>query len=181
MTLRSLLTVLTFPGIIAHEFAHAWACRRLGIRVEKICYLRFGNPPGYVLHARPSSALQHTLIAVAPFFVSTLLALAFSFFACIMAVSQLPPETRVILSLSGVWLGFSLALHAFPSSGDADALWDDVKCPQIGIFSKLLLLPVVGIIRLTQTGTRYWLDILFALGIVALPPLLLLLHTGNDL
>lgn len=176
--LRLLLSYLTFPGIIAHEFAHAWACRRLGIRVEKVCYLRFGNPLGYVLHERPPSALQHIMVAVAPFFLSTLLALIFSFSACLLIVSGAAPEIRDSGTLLAAWCSFSLALHAFPSSGDADALWADVKNPQIGILAKLLLLPVVGIIRLAQRGTRYWLDILFALTIVGLPPVLLLTRTG---
>lgn len=178
MTFRRLLTYLTFPGIIAHEFAHAWACRRLGIRVEKVCYLRFGNPPGYVLHERPSSALLHIMVAVAPFFVSSLLALAASLAACLLTASQLPPETRAAVALLAVWCSFSLALHAFPSPGDADALWDEVKCPQISLFSKILLIPVVGVIRLAHLGTRYWLDILYALTIVVLPPVLLLARTG---
>jgi hypothetical protein len=179
MTFRRLLSYLTFPGIIAHEFAHAWACRRLGIRVEKVCYLRFGNPPGYVLHERPSSVLLHIMVAVAPFFVSTLLALAGSFTACILSASQLPPESRASAALLGLWFSFSLALHAFPSNGDAYALWDEVKNPQVGIFSKLLLLPVVGLIRLVQRGTCFWIDILFALAIVALPPVLLLVRSGT--
>src|SRR5450631_3496894 len=172
MTFRRLLCYLTFPGIIAHEFAHACACRRMGIRVEKVCYLRFGNPLGYVLHERPSSALQHIMVAVAPFFVSTLLALAVSFITCLMTVAQIPPESRDAAVLLTAWCSFSLALHAFPSSGDGDALWADVKSPQIGVFSKALLLPAVGVIRLAQLGTRCWLDILFALTIVALPPVL---------
>ena len=178
MMFRILLSYLTFPGIIVHEFAHAWACRRLGIRVAKVCYLRFGNPQGFVLHERPSSALQHIMVAVAPFFVSTLLALAISFATCLLVQSSAPSETCNTVMLLAVWCSFSLALHALPSSGDADALWADVKSPEVGFFAKILLLPVVGVIRLAQQGSRFWLDILFALMIVALPPVVLLVRIG---
>lgn len=172
--MRRILTYLTFPGIVAHEFAHAWACRRLGIRVHKVCYLRLGNPMGYVLHEAPVYAIQHTLVAVAPFFVSTLFALLFSLAGCLLARSPLFSETRDVLALMALWLGFSCALHAFPSGGDADSLWQDVASPDVGLFAKLLLAPAVGVIRLAQAGTRLWLDVLFALCVVALPPAVLL-------
>lgn len=176
---RTILSYLTFPGVIVHEFGHAWACRRLGIHVEKVCYLRFGNPMGYVRHERPSSTLLYIMAAIAPLFVSTLLAVLISFSACLLASCRLPPETRDTASLLAVWLSFSIALHAFPSSGDADALWQDVKDPEISLVPKALLVPVVGVIRLIQLGTCYLLDVLFALVIIALPPSLLLVLTGG--
>ncbi|MFA7061679.1 MAG: metalloprotease family protein [Pedobacter sp.] len=172
--LRHLLSYITFPGVIVHEFAHAWACRRMGIHVHKICYLRLGNPMGYVLHEQPVFVFQHIMVAVAPFFVSTALALAVSLSACVLARSQVFPEIRDMGALAAVWFSFSLALHAFPSNGDADSLWADVKSPDISLFAKLLLVPVVGLIRLAQMGTCLWLDVLFALLVVALPPTLLL-------
>jgi hypothetical protein len=177
--LRLFLSYLTFPGIIAHEFAHAWACRKMGIHVERVCYLRFGNPMGYVLHEQPSSTTQHILVATAPFFISSILALSISFVACLFNTFALPPETRDMVTLLAVWLSFSTALHAFPSSGDADALWEDVRNPGIGFLAKTVLVPVVGLLRLIQLGPRCFLDILFALAVVGLPPVLLLILTGT--
>lgn len=175
--MRYIVSYITFPGVVAHEYAHAWACKRLGIRIHKVCYLRLGNPLGYVLHDAPAYAVQHILVAVAPFFVSTVLALAASLSACALARSPLFPETRDSVTLVAAWLSFSFALHAFPSSGDADSLWDDVRSPDVSLFAKLLLVPVVGVIRLTQAGGRFWLDALYALCVVALPPTLLLVMT----
>lgn len=175
--MRRIVSYLTFPGVIAHEFAHAWACRRLDIRVHKICYLRLGNPMGYVLHEQPATAVRHILVATAPFFVSTLMALAVSLAACGFARSQAFPEVRDALGLAALWLSFSLALHAFPSTGDADALREEVRSSGVSLFAKLLLVPTVGIIRLAQAGTRLWLDALFALCVVALPPAVLLVVT----
>ena len=172
--MRHILSYITFPGVIAHEFAHAWACRKLGIRVHKVCYLRIGNPMGYVLHEQPVYAFQHIMIAVAPFFVSTTLALVISLLACVFAHSQAFPEMQELAALTAVWFSFSFALHAFPSSGDADSLWADVKSPDITLLAKLLLVPVIGVIRLAQMGTRLWLDVLFALAVVGLPPVVLL-------
>jgi len=177
--LRYILSYITFPGVIAHEFAHAWACRRMGIRIHKICYLRFGNPLGYVLHDAPAYAIQHILVAVAPFFVSTVLSVALSLSACAIARYAHIYELRDILVILAVWCSFSFALHAFPSSGDGDALWDDVRSPDISLLAKLLLVPVVAVIRLALLGNRIWLDAMFAVAIVALPPTLLLVLTSG--
>jgi len=150
----------------------------MGIRVHKVCFLRLGNPMGYVLHEAPAYAFQHILVAVAPFFVSTLLALAASLTGCLLARSSLFPETRDAAAAASAWLSFSFALHAFPSGGDADALREDVRSSGVSLFAKMLLIPVVGVIRLCQMGMHFWLDALFALCAVALPPALLLVATS---
>jgi hypothetical protein len=135
---------------------------------------------GYVLHERPASAIQHILVATSPFFVSSILALAISFAACLFNISTFPPETRGMVTFLGVWLSFSTALHAFPSSGDTDALWEDVRNPEIGFLAKTVLVPAVGLLRLVQLGPRCFLDVLFALAAVGLPPALLLIMTGAE-
>src|SRR4249920_1543908 len=105
----------------------------MGVRVIKVCYLRLGNPMGYVLHERPDSTLQHIVIATAPLFVATLLSLIISCAVGVFFVSPVADDYHgVILALS-LWVCFSVALHAFPSSGDADALWSDVKSPNVSL------------------------------------------------
>ncbi len=176
--MRTLLSWITFPGVILHEYGHAWACRRLGIRVIKVCYLRFGNPLGYVLHEQPRSALQHILIAVAPVFVSTFAAFSASLAAALLLFFQVAGTAADVAVPVAAWLSFSFALHAFPSSGDADALWEDVSGNTVGFFGKILLVPVVGLMRLVQLGNRFWLDALFAILLIAIPPLLLAAYTN---
>ena len=164
-----MLSYATFPGVIVHEFAHAWACRLMGVRVIKVCYLRFGNPPGYVLHGRPATALQHIVIATAPLFVATSLSLIISCAAGVFFVSRAVDDYQDVILVLSVWLSFSFALHAFPSSGDADALWSDVKNPKISLASKLLLVPVVGVIRLAGIGRNFRFDAIFAAIVTAVP------------
>jgi len=178
MTIRLIVSLVTFPGVVLHEYAHAWACRRLGIRVLKVCYLRLGNPLGYVLHEQPEYAVQHIMVAVAPFFVSTATALTVSLLVSLLAASPMDAEFRDLVTLVGAWLSFSMALHAFPSSGDGDALWKDVTSPGVSFFAKLLLAPVVGLIRICQAGAAVWLHALFAVGVVALPPVTLVAIMG---
>ena len=169
-----ILSYLTFPGVIVHEFAHAWACRRMGVRVIKICYLRLGNPLGYVLHGRPATALQHIVIATAPFFVATFLSLIISCTAGVLFVSHAAIDYQdAILALS-LWLSFSVALHAFPSSGDADSLWSDMNSSHVSLACKLLLVPVGGLIRLAGFGRHFRFDVIFAAVVMAAPFLIVM-------
>jgi hypothetical protein len=144
----------------------------MGIRISRVCYLRLGNPLGYVHHERPAYAIQHVMIAVAPFFVSTAIALAVSMAAGVLAASPALEEFQNGMVPLAMWFGFSIALHAFPSSGDADSLWNEVRSPDVGFIAKLLLVPVVGLIRLAGIGSRVWLDVLYAITVVAVPPLI---------
>jgi hypothetical protein len=171
---RRILSYATFPGVITHEFAHAWACRRMGVRVIKVCYLRLGNPPGYVLHGRPATALQHIVIATAPLFISTFLALMISCAAGVLFVSHAAVDYQDVILVISLWLSFAFALHAFPSSGDADALWDDVKSSRISLVAKFLLLSVVGLIRLAGLSRYFQLDLLFAALVTAVPVLIVM-------
>jgi len=161
-----------------HEYGHAWACRQLGIRVVKVCYFRFGNPLGYVIHEKTQSAMQHIMVATAPFLVSTSVAFAASLTGTLLLYFQITGTAAEFAAPLCSWLGFSFALHAFPSSGDADALWRDVTGNSFGFLPKILLVPTVGVIRTAQFGNRFWLDALFAILIIAIPPLLVAGYTS---
>lgn len=51
-----LISIVTFPGVIVHEMAHQIFCRLCGVAVFDVCYFRFGNPSGYVVHEIPKKA-----------------------------------------------------------------------------------------------------------------------------
>jgi hypothetical protein len=146
----------------------------MGVRVIKVCYLRIGNPMGYVLHGRPASALQHIVIATAPFFVATFISLIISCAAGAFFVSHAVDNYHYVVLTLAMWLSFSVALNAFPSSGDADSLWSDVKNPNISFAGKLLLVPVVGLIRLAGFGRHFRFDVIFAAVVTAAPLLIVM-------
>jgi hypothetical protein len=41
-----LISLLSFPGIIVHEFAHLIFCRLRKVAILDVCYFRFDNPAG---------------------------------------------------------------------------------------------------------------------------------------
>jgi len=110
-----LIAILTFPGVIVHEAGHRLFCSLAGVRVYKTCYFRLGNPAGHVIHGPAQSYGAGFLICVAPFIVNTAIALL------IFSIAVNVSSTAIALPL--YWLGISIGMHAFPSSGDADNLW----------------------------------------------------------
>ncbi|ACD96051.1 DUF3267 domain-containing protein [Trichlorobacter lovleyi] len=160
-TLVSLsFNIMTIPGVPVHEYAHALACRLSGVRVHKVCYLRLGNPRGYVLHEQPDTAWQHIIVSVAPFVVCSLAAILLGIGVGLLLQAEL--MTKQHEEIAGpflCWLAWAVGACAFPSGGDADSLWQATKSREISLFGKLLVVPVVGLIRLGQVGSFFWLDL----------------------
>jgi hypothetical protein len=167
-----LVAAATFPGIIVHEAAHMMFCRLRGVAVFDACFLRVGNPMGYVVHERVDNFTTNFLISVGPFIGNSLLCMVLCFpaFLRVRAFALADPISYVLL-----WLGVSVGMHAFPSNGDAANLW---RCAVASAkrFNPLaiLSLPLVGLIYLANLGSFFWLDYLYGVGIgLGLPELLL--------
>ncbi len=119
-----LIAVLTFPGIIVHEFAHMLFCKIRGVVVLDACYFRFDNPAGYVIHERTTNFTSTFLIATGPFIVNSVLC----FLICLPAYAPLKVfNIGHPLSYLLMWLGVSIGMHAVPSTADADNMWQDAK------------------------------------------------------
>jgi hypothetical protein len=157
-----IIAALTFPGVIVHEAAHQLVCRLTDTPVLDVKYFQMENPAGYVIHARPDSAWKHFFISVAPFLVNTLLAIAIAFPVGLGAAGKIEPG--IIEMLLG-WLGISIGMHAFPSTGDASSLWQSIKAPTTGWGLRLLATPVCGLIFLGAMLSVVWFDALYAVAI----------------
>jgi hypothetical protein len=161
---RWLIALVTFPGIILHEWAHKFFCDRTRVPVYKTCYFRLGNPAGYVIHGPIYSYGKAFLITTAPFLVNTVIALILFFIAVIIP--------SVLITCLLCWLGISIAMHSFPSSEDADSLWHYSKKAwwrnPLAIFG----FPVVGLIKLAGKLSAIWFDLLYSVALLILVALL---------
>lgn len=167
-----LVTLATFPGVIVHEVAHMWFCKLRGIAVFDVRFFRYGNPAGYVAHEEINNFNTAFLVSVGPFIVNSLLCM----FICLPAF--LPVRTFGVPSLSSyflLWLGISIGMHAFPSIGDAHALYQHArKAASSGHLLAILSFPLVVLIYLANIGSVFWLDYLYGVAIgLGLPALLL--------
>lgn len=160
-----LVSLLTFPGIVVHELAHLLFCKLFGVAVFKVRLFRFGNPAGYVVHEKPDKVYQSLLIAVGPFAVNSLVG----------ALAAAPAVLRVLRGTGcdhadciRIWLGFSIAMHAFPSTGDAKAMWRAVWSRGTSLPAKLLGTPLVALVYAGAMGSALWLDAVYGAAVVVL-------------
>ena len=107
--------LLTAPGVIIHEIAHAIFCVFTRSRIFKICLFRFGNPAGYVNHAEPNKFWKSFVISFGPLIINSLLVL--------YLFSQAREPYFRWQTVVFLWLGIAIGLHAIPSTGDGKALF----------------------------------------------------------
>jgi len=167
-----LIAILTFPGVIVHEAAHQLFCRLTRTPVFEVCYFRFGNPVGYVVHEKVERPWKIFLICMGPFLVNTVLG-GIIVFSSAIDVIEFQNYTNPI-SLFLVWLGASILMHSFPSTGDAKNLFEAVVLNKaVALWKKVVVMPFVGLIYAGAFGSIFWLDALYALAVGMLLPNLL--------
>lgn len=158
----TLFSVLTFPGVVIHEIAHRLTCGVAGVPVIKTCYFRIGNPAGYVIHKDVQDYDEAFLICTAPFLINTFAAgVVFT-----LAIKGQFDSSLVRPVL--YWLGIAIAMHSFPSSGDAQNLWDYSRKMWYKNLWALLGFPVVALIRLASSLRVIWFDLFYALALLVL-------------
>lgn len=156
------ISVITFPGVIVHELAHQLFCRWCKVPVFKVVYFQAENPVGYVMHEVPSNKWHTILISTGPFFLNTLIGGLIAFPAALPVIQF---QNGGPLDYLLLYLGVSIAMHAFPSTGDADVIWEQVKDKSIPVWAKIIGYPVVGLIYLGSLGSFFWLDLLYGVGV----------------
>lgn len=166
-----LISIATFPGVIVHEAAHMWFCKLRRVAVLDVCFFRFGNPMGYVVHENTENFNTVFLVSVGPFIVNSLLCIIICFPA-FMPMRMFGVES--LLSYFLLWLGVSIGMHAFPSTGDAYTLHQQAKkAASSGNILAIISFPLVVLIYLANAGRVFWLDSLYGLAIgLGLPTLI---------
>ncbi len=165
------IALLTFPGIIVHETAHLFFCKLFKIPVHNVCFFRFGNPAGFVIHEKTDNFTALFFISLGPFVGNTLLCVIF----CTAAF--LPVwELKVFdpLAYFFYWLGLSIGMHAFPSTGDLSNLW--AMAPQRAKGGNLLAivsLPLVAVLYVLNFARVVWADLGYGIAVGVLGPIAL--------
>ncbi len=99
---------LFFPGVLVHEAAHAIACFACGIKVHRISVHRSS---GMVVHDK-TNARASLLIGIFPLLMGG--AIAF----ILLHEAQRIGSAHFPWSIFLLWVGFSIAFHAIPSTQD---------------------------------------------------------------
>ena len=182
----ALISWITFPGVIVHEFGHFLFCRLRRIAVYDAVFFRLGNPAGYVVHGNSPDFLSTFLICVGPLIVNTLLCL----FICLPAYIPFKVFGQnfdrlsnvgfaaafgILLNYLVLWLGVSIGMHAFPSTQDAMNLWQAAKQRAgSGDILAVLSLPLAALIFVANLLRFFWFDYIFGLAVgLGIPSLIL--------
>jgi hypothetical protein len=163
---RRILLLLTFIGVVIHEYAHKHLCNYYYIPVKETCYFQLDNPPGYVVHGRPKAYIHGFMISIAPAFVNSLIGVLAGGVAGLLLVDS---DSVVIgfLSLGVVdqllvgvllWVGISSAVHFLPSEQDASEIWSQTRS---NWYNPLVLavIPVTFLIEVLNRLRLIYLDV----------------------
>ncbi len=167
-----LISLVTFPGVVIHELAHQLFCMLCGLKVYEVKYFQMGNPNGYVVHESTDRPFKVFLTCMGPFFINSVLGMLILLPASIelMIFREYTNPLNLLLG----WLGFSILMHAFPSTGDAKALVGSVlKNKEVNILAKMITAPFIGLIYLGALGSMFWLDLAYGVGMSMLLPKLI--------
>lgn len=72
-----------------------------------------------------------------------------------------------------MWLAVSIAMHSFPSVGDAKSIWTAIWEKEAPLLTKIIGTPVVAMIMIGAIGSVLWLDLIYGVGVVVGIPSLL--------
>ncbi len=152
-----LISALTFPGIIVHEWAHKKFCDWTGVSVSKVVYFKFGNPAGYVLHEEPSTYKQTFWISVGPLIINSVLTILIGIF-----LTQADSGSGMYFLL--FWLGLSIGMHSFPSDHDMTHISAKSKeaLKSDGSALHYLSYPFTWMIWIANKLRIFWFDAIYA-------------------
>jgi hypothetical protein len=165
------IAMITFPGVIVHEAAHLFFCKLFRLRVYDVSFLRFGNPAGYVIHEKTDRFLVSFFVSMGPFFGNTLLCIVFCS-AAFLPVWELKIADPIAYFF--YWLGLSIGMHSFPSTGDLSNLWQLAPAnAKRGNILAILSFPLIGLLYLANFARMFWADLGYGIAVGVLGPIAL--------
>jgi hypothetical protein len=163
------IALLTFPGVIIHETAHLFFCKVFKLKVFNVCFFRFGNPAGFVVHETTENFTALFFVSMGPFVINTLLCVLFST-AAFLPVWEL--QVSDPLAYFYYWLGLSIGMHAFPSTTDLSHLWKAAPIlAKKGNLLAIVSLPLSAVLVVLNYGRVIWADLGYGIAVGVLGPI----------
>jgi Putative zincin peptidase len=163
------ISLATFPGVIVHEAAHLFFCKLFRLAVFDVCFFRVGNPAGYVIHEKTENFRASFFVTMGPFVINTLLCVVFCT-AAFLPVWELKVDD--LLAYFFYWLGLSIGMHSFPSTGDLANIW--AVAPGLAKKGNLLAivsLPLAAVLHVLNYARIVWADLGYGIAVGILGPI----------
>ena len=165
------ITVLTFPGYLVHEAVYQLFCMLSKVLLQDYYFCLLENTVGHVISKYPRKMYQYLLIEIGPFLINTI---AGAVIALPGVLVVLKFGSATILDYLSIWLGVSISMHSFPTMEEAKNVWSNVISNETPFFIKVIATPIVGFIYLVASGSIFWLDFFYGVGVILLLPVLLM-------
>lgn len=166
-----IISIATFPGIIIHRISQLLFCRISRIAVSDVGHFKSSNPRGYIVHEQPKDIYQLILLTIGPFLFNTLLG---AFIAVSSSIPILERGSDNPMDYLLLWLGISIAMHAFPNRKNIKNIWSIMKSETSSILTKVICFPFVLVIYIFSIGSYIWLDLVYGYCVVLFIPKLVL-------
>jgi len=160
-----LIGLITFPGIILHEYLHKKMCDYLNVKVFDVKYFTleysdlFSDTMGYVTHEK-TSFWNQTKIGLAPLFgiFPGIILVLISFFLI---------NFSNFFGYLLLWIGFSFLVNMFPSRADINHFFNaSFKRNFFLISLYFILLPFIIILYIFSYLEIIWADFIVAIIII---------------
>lgn len=170
-----IISIVTFPGVIIHELGHYIFCRIRKVPVYDVKFFQVNlNTAGYVIHKEPEDFTSVLLISIGPLLVNTILCLIVA--APVAVPYYLFGESNMLIYFY-LWLGLSIGMHSFPSTQDADNLWERAKkeAKNKNILA-IISMPLCVLIFIANLLKVIWFDAIYAFAVSILLPQFVVMH-----
>ena len=174
--MKSILkSIFYMPGVVIHELSHHIFCIIFDTKVIKVCYYNFKDSSGYVRHERPKHLYQDVLIAIAPFFINTLLGGLVAYPTIINKVQTLGLLSINWRDILGILISISIGMQAIPSKSDALSMWNfigesDMNFPLKAI-ARLIIAPLILVVFLLNFLSSFLkIDLFYGICVCFLGP-----------
>lgn len=163
-----IVSLLTFPGIILHEFSHMLMCKIKKIPIYNVCYFKYDDEiQGYVVHKKAEKAMDNILISVGPFIINSIIGMLIGIPASILFVTNKQIDFSTIFLL---WLSISITMHSLPSPSDAQKVWEIVNDEEISTLNFILLYPFALFMKIAGALAWTWFDFLYSFILIIITP-----------
>ena len=174
--MKSILkSIFYMPGVVIHELSHHIFCIIFDTKVIKVCYYNFTDSSGYVRHERPKHLYQDVLIAIAPFFINTLLGGLVAYPTIINKVQTLGLLSINWRDILGILISISIGMQAIPSKSDALSMWNfigesDMNFP-LKVIARLIIAPLILVVFLLNFLSSFLkIDLFYGICVCFLGP-----------
>lgn len=164
-------TILTFPGYLVHEAIYQLFCMFSRVLLQDYYFCLLENTTGHAIPKYPRKMYQCLLIEIGPFIINSIVGAVIALPGVLVLLKF---GSATILDYFSIWLGVSISMHSFPPREEAKDVWRTVLSNETPLYIKIFATPIVGFIYFVASGSLFWLDFFYGVGVILLLPVMLL-------